>query len=69
MQRGDKGTHNEEILSNILRNLTMLEKAFERLKRKNWLKNRYPDYIIEIESILVAIRLWIDEHRAFSGVP
>ena len=60
---------NEEILSDILRNLNMLEKAFDRLKRKNWHKNQYPDHIIEIESVLAAIRLWIHDHRAFSGVP
>ncbi len=60
---------NKEILSDILRNLSMLEKAFERLKRKNWHKNRYPDYVFEIESVLVTIRLWIHENRAFSNVP
>jgi len=72
MRRGNAGrihTGNEEILSDILRNLTMLEKAFERLKRKNWHGNRYPDYVIEIESVLIAIRLWTDDHRAFTEVP
>lgn len=69
MRSENRSVGNGEILSNILRNLSMLEKAFERLKRKNWHKRQYPDYVIEIESILIAIRLWIDENRAFSEVP
>ena len=59
---------NRKILSDILRTLTMLEKSFERLKRKNWHKGRYPDYVMEIEALLVAIRTWIDTHKAFCDV-
>jgi len=62
-------TQNGQTLSNILRTMSMLEKALDRLKRKNWHKSRYPDHVIEIESILITIRLWIDENRAFSEVP
>jgi hypothetical protein len=47
----------------------MLEKAFDRLKRKNWHKGRYPAYVVEIESVLAAIRVWIGDNKAFSEVP
>lgn len=62
-------TNNPKILSDILRNLSMLEKALERLKRKIWHKNQYPDYIIEINSLLIAIRAWIRACKAFSDTP
>jgi hypothetical protein len=63
------GTENIEIIENILRNLSVLEKAFDRLKRKNWHhENQYPDIIFKIESLLIAIRAWIRSHIAFCGV-
>jgi len=60
---------NRKTLSDILRTLSMLEKTFERLKRKNWHKNQCPDYILEIQHLLFAIRSWITDHNAFSNVP
>ncbi len=73
MKRGgacQTDTDNQEILTNILRNLTMLEKAFGRLKRKNWHhESQYPEIIFEIETLLLEIRAWINSHREFSGVP
>jgi hypothetical protein len=68
MESSDRGVQNGQILSNILRTLSMLEKAFDRLKRKNWYSSNYPDYIIEIEALLISVRLWIDANRAFSEV-
>ncbi len=69
MNEDRNGTKNREIITNILRNLSMLEKAFDRLKRKNWHnKNQYPDIIFEIETLLISIRSWINSHKAFYGV-
>ena len=48
----------------------MLEKAFDRLKRKNWhSRNQYPPIVLEIETLLINIREWISSHRAYYGVP
>ncbi len=69
MITGQTGTDNREIIKNILRNLSMLEKAFDRLKRKNWYhENQYPEIIFKIDSLLIAIRAWINANWAFCNV-
>lgn len=58
------------MLENILRVLSALEKAFDRLKRKNWHHpNQYPGIIWEVESLLIFIRSWISNFKAFSHMP
>jgi hypothetical protein len=58
---------NKEVLENILRVLSMLEKAFDRLKRKNWHNpDQYPEFIFEVESLLIFTRKWIADFKAFS---
>lgn len=56
---------NKEAMGNILRVLSMLEKAFDRLKRKTWHPDQYPDMVSEIDALLNSIRTWIESHRAF----
>jgi len=59
-------TKSDNILDNIFRNLSMLEKAFDRLKRKNWHhESQYPESVILIASLLTTIRSWATENRAF----
>jgi len=69
MNEDQTGTDNRVIMTNILRNLSMLEKAFDRLKRKNWYhENQYPEIIFEINFLLIAIRAWINANWAFCNV-
>lgn len=62
--------NNTEILINILRTLSLLEKALDRLARNNYHnRNQYPDLLLEIESTLVLTREWIQRFKAFCAVP
>ncbi|MCP4059053.1 MAG: hypothetical protein GY738_17415 [Pseudoalteromonas sp.] len=55
-------------LTDILRILSMLEKAFDRLVRLNYNhRSQYPELIIEIESTLAMLRSWINNYGIFSG--
>ena len=61
-------TGNNTILDNILRTLCMLEKAFDRLTRKNYYdESQYPDIIIEIGASFIMLRKWMSDYRAFSN--
>ena len=69
MNDKQNGTNNEKILDNILRNLNMLEKALDRLKRKNWHhESQYPESTILIGLLFASIRSWATENRAFCNV-
>ncbi len=69
MNDKQNGTNNEKILDNILRNLNMLEKALDRLKRKNWHhESQYPESIVLIGLLFSSIRSWAKENRAFCNV-
>ena len=49
-------------LENILRTLTMLEKALDRLGRQNYHnRKQYPQLILEIEEWLNTLRCWIQD--------
>lgn len=58
---------NEEVIKNILRVLSMLEKALDRLKRKNWHPDQYPNVVQELEAVLRFIRIWIQGRKSFSN--
>ncbi len=46
----------------------MLEKAFDRLVRLNYnWRCQYPEIIVEIESTLATLRMWIDNYGMFCG--
>ena len=67
MNDKQNGTNNEKILDNILRNLNMLEKALDRLKRKNWHhESQYPESIILIGLLFSSIN---SNCGFFGGVP
>ncbi len=59
---------NASSLTNILCILSMLEKSFDRLVRRNYhYRSQYPELIIEIESTLAMLRLWIKNYGIFCG--
>ena len=67
---GQCNENNLEILFNMLRILNMLEKAVERLGRKNFhSKAEYPGILIELESHINQICSWINGYKYFCGVP
>ena len=56
-------------LENILRTLTMLEKALDRLVRQNYHNcEQYPPLILEIEEWLTALRCWIQEYKSYADL-
>jgi hypothetical protein len=60
---------NGEPLINILRILCMLEKALNRLARRNYYKrSQYPSVFFEIEDAINALRSWINNYKAFSSL-
>ena len=62
--------NNTKILINILRTLSLLEKALDRLARNNYHnRNQYPDLLLELETTLVLTREWIQKYKAFCVVP
>ena len=61
--------NNIEILINILRTLSMLEKALDRLGRKNFYnRDQYPEIMLDLENALIAIRTWIQQYKTFCEV-
>ena len=59
---------NASSLTDILRILSMLEKASDRLARLNYhRRSQYPAIVIEIESALTAFRSWVENYSIFSG--
>ena len=61
--------NSEEILNNILRTLTMLEKALGRVGRLNYHnRSQYPEIFFEIEESINMTRQWIEKYRIFSSV-
>ena len=59
---------NNEILNNIKRGLTMLEKAINRLMRKNFYdRSQYPSIFLQIETLMNSIRKWLRAYKSLSG--
>jgi hypothetical protein len=56
-------------MNNMLRSLTMLKKALDRLGRLNYFhRKQYPAIFLEIEESIDAIQLWIRKNMAFSSI-
>lgn len=56
----------EKELDNILRILTMLEKALDRLLRQNYHNcHQYPPIVLELENIFNNLRSWIQDYKIF----
>jgi hypothetical protein len=54
---------------NVLRTLTMLEKALDRLGRLNYLgRNQYPPIFLTVEETINKMKLWIRGNSHFSSV-
>lgn len=58
-----------ELLKNILRIVTMLETALNRVGRKNYhSRHQYPEIYFEIENAIEILRSWIVHYQAYCGV-
>jgi len=58
------------IFSDMLRSMTMLEKAVERVMRSNFLNtSQYPAVYAEFISTIKNARCWIQNYKAFCGIP
>ncbi len=56
-----------EILMNMLRILSMLEKAVDRLGRKNYHgRDQYPAVLLELEAAINIVRSWIKDYKCFA---
>ncbi len=67
-QKQDKNTN--DVSKNLLRGLTMLKKAVGRLVRKTYsARSHYPELFFQIEEAMKHLRVWIQEHRLFAGLP
>jgi len=59
--------HNDNQIDNILRILTMLEKALNRLMRRCYYsRNQYPQIVLDVEDMLSELRAWLQGYRDFS---
>lgn len=57
-------------LGNIKRILTMLEKALERVLRRNYYnRDQYPQIAFEIEEQISILRGWIQDYQLYSTLP
>lgn len=56
-------------VGNVKRILTMLEKALERVLRRNYYnRNQYPQIAFEIEEQISILRGWIQEYQLYSAL-
>jgi len=59
---------NNLIINNILRGVTMFEKALNRLMRNNcYDQSQYPEDFFIIETLLITFREWFSNYSVFSG--
>ena len=60
---------NPNLIIDILRILTMLEKALDRVGRLYFHdRSQYPSIMIEIEGTIISLRVWIDQYKCYCGV-
>ena len=60
---------NLNLIINILRILTMLEKTLDRVGRLYFHnRNQYPPIMIEIEETIISLRAWIKQYKCYCGV-
>lgn len=60
-------SRNDNRIDNILRILTMLEKALNRLVRRCYYsRNQYPQIVLDVEDMLSELRAWIQGYKNFS---
>ena len=65
-----QGNHSHDGSQNLLRRLTMLKKAVGRLVRRTYqTRSHYPAIFDQIEMTIARLRVWIQEHRLFAGLP
>jgi hypothetical protein len=57
-------------VDNVKRILTMLEKALERILRRNYYnRDQYPPIAFEIEEQIAVLRGWIQDYQLYSPLP
>ena len=60
-------SHNDNRTDDILRILTMLEKALNRLMRRCYYsRNQYPPIVLDVEDMLSELRAWLQGYKDFS---
>lgn len=65
-QTGSSSIINDYQINNILRILTMLEKALNRLVRRcYYCRNQYPQSVLDVEDVLAEFRSWIQDCKNF----
>jgi hypothetical protein len=61
--------YNNKELNNMLNILTMLEKALNRVLRRNYYgQNQYPEIAIQIKQSLDTLRAWIHDYKIYGGI-
>jgi hypothetical protein len=62
--------HKEKEIDNAKRTLTMLEKALERVLRRNYYnQDQYPQIAFEIEEQINTLRGWIQDYQIYCALP
>ena len=57
-------------VDNVKRILTMLQKALERILRRNYYnRDQYPQIAFEIEKQISVLRGWIQDYQLYSALP
>jgi histone H3/H4 len=63
-----RSSKNIDIITNLLRTITMLEKALERKVRQCFLHpGQYPLIYFEIQSSLFILRSWVENYKVYCG--
>jgi hypothetical protein len=65
-----KDKEKDKEVDNVKRILTMLEKALERILRRNYYnRDQYPRIAFEIEEQIKVLRGWIQDYELYSPLP
>lgn len=64
------GKGKDKEVDNVKRILTMLEKALERILRRNYYnRDQYPALAFEIEEQIKVLRGWLQDYQLYSPLP
>jgi hypothetical protein len=67
INKAKSNSHNDNRIDDILRVITMLEKALNRLMRRCYYSpNQYPPIILDVEDMLSELRSWIQGYKDYS---
>jgi hypothetical protein len=67
VEQTGSNSSNDNRIDNILRILTMLEKALNRLVRRCYYsRSQYPQIVLDVEDMLSELRAWVQGYKNFS---